>query len=69
MLPFKPVDPARLAAVLAKAEALAKEMAVRLSKAFGGSPALWLEIQMDYDLASIVCKAPKIRVHRELLPS
>jgi len=29
------------------------EMAVRLSKAFGGSPAVWLKMQMDYDLARI----------------
>jgi addiction module HigA family antidote len=29
----------------------APEMAARLSKAFGGSPAVRLKMQMDYDLA------------------
>ena len=27
------------------------EMAIRLSKAFGGSPEVWLRMQMAYDLA------------------
>ena len=29
------------------------EMAVRLSKAFGGSPELWLRLQANYDLAQL----------------
>ncbi len=40
------------------------EMAVRLSKAFGGSPAVWLKMQMDYDLARVERSAAKINVRR-----
>ncbi len=29
------------------------EMAVRLSKAFGGSPEMWLRLQVNYDLAQL----------------
>ena len=28
-------------------------MAVRLSKAFGGSPEMWLRLQVNYDLAQV----------------
>jgi addiction module HigA family antidote len=44
------------------------EMALRLSKAFGSSPELWLGLQMDYDLAQLRRKSSKIRVQR-LAPS
>ena len=40
------------------------EMAVRLAKAFGGSPATWLGIQMDYDLAQVLKHDSKITVRR-----
>ena len=43
---------------------ISAEMAVRLSKAFGGSPSVWLKMQMDYDLAQIERKAKKINVRR-----
>ena len=43
---------------------ISPEMAVRLSKAFGGSPAVWLQLQMNYDLAQIERKAAKITVQR-----
>jgi len=29
------------------------EMAVRISKAFGGSPEMWLRLQANYDLAMV----------------
>ena len=32
---------------------ISPEMAVRLSKAFGGSPELWLRLQANYDLAQL----------------
>jgi len=48
---------------------ISPEMAVRLSKAFGGSPAVWLEMQMNYDLAQIEKNAGKIKVRRVLLPA
>jgi len=39
-------------------------MAIRLSKAFGGSPDVWLAMQMAYDLAQARKNASKIRVKR-----
>jgi addiction module HigA family antidote len=45
------------------------EMAVRLSKAFGGSPAVWLKMQMDFDLAQVEKTADKIKVRRVLQPA
>jgi addiction module HigA family antidote len=44
--------------------AISAEMAVRLSKAFGGSPGVWLRMQMTYDLAQIQRRAAKIKVKR-----
>jgi antitoxin HigA-1 len=41
---------------------ISPEMAVRLSKAFGGSPESWLMQQTYYDLAQV--KADKIKVNR-----
>jgi plasmid maintenance system antidote protein VapI len=41
-------------------------MAVRLSKAFGGGPAVWLKMQMEYDLSQVKKRAAKIRVRRVL---
>jgi antitoxin HigA-1 len=32
---------------------ISPEMAVRLSKAFGGSPEMWLRLQANYDLAQV----------------
>ena len=43
---------------------ISPEMAVRLSKAFGGGPAVWLKMQMEYDLAQVVRQAGKINVRR-----
>jgi plasmid maintenance system antidote protein VapI len=39
-------------------------MAVRLSKAFGGSTESWLRQQMQYDLAQVQKKAGQINVKR-----
>jgi addiction module HigA family antidote len=44
--------------------AISPEMAVRLSKAFGGGPGVWLRMQMSYDLAQIGKRAAKIKVRR-----
>jgi len=38
------------------------EMAVRLAKAFGGSPEMWLQLQLQYDLAQVEKRADKIEV-------
>jgi addiction module HigA family antidote len=35
---------------------ISPEMSIRLSKAFGGSPEVWLGMQMDYDLAQALKK-------------
>lgn len=40
------------------------EMAIRLSKAFGSRPEVWLGLQMEYDLAKAEKKAGGIRVKR-----
>jgi plasmid maintenance system antidote protein VapI len=39
-------------------------MAIRLSKAFGGSPQVWLGMQMNYDLARAMRNAEAIKVKR-----
>ncbi|MGH6894351.1 MAG: HigA family addiction module antitoxin [Dongiaceae bacterium] len=41
---------------------ISPEMAIRLSKAFGGSPEVWLGMQTDYDLAQAMKKAARIKV-------
>lgn len=43
---------------------ISPEMAIRLSKAFGSSPEVWLGLQMDYDLAQAEKEASKIKVRR-----
>ncbi|MDE2722537.1 MAG: HigA family addiction module antitoxin [Gemmatimonadota bacterium] len=43
---------------------ISTEMAVRLSKAFGGSAESWLRQQMNYDLAQIQTKTNDIRVRK-----
>jgi addiction module HigA family antidote len=40
------------------------EMAIRLSKAFGGSPGVWIRMQAAYDLAQAESRAGKIKVKR-----
>ena len=44
--------------------AISAEMALRLSKAFGSSPEVWLGIQMEYDLAQVEKEAHNIKVKR-----
>ena len=40
------------------------DMAIRLSKAFGSSPEVWLGLQMDYDLAQAEKKSSRIKVKK-----
>ena len=40
------------------------EMAIRLSKAFGSSPEVWLGLQLDYALAQAKKKAEQIKVEK-----
>jgi antitoxin HigA-1 len=44
--------------------AISTEMAVRLSKAFGSSPEMWLRLQANYDLAQLRRGGPDIDVKR-----
>jgi addiction module HigA family antidote len=44
------------------------EMAIRLSKAFGGNPETWLRMQMAYDLAEALKNESAIKVCRQSLP-
>ncbi len=43
---------------------ISPDMAIRLSKAFGGSAESWLRQQMNYDLAQVQKKAKRIHVTR-----
>ena len=43
---------------------ISPEMAVRLSKAFGSSPEVWLGLQTDYDLAQVLKREDTINVKR-----
>lgn len=43
---------------------ISPEMAIRLSRAFGGGPEVWLGMQSDYDLAQAMKKADRIKVKR-----
>lgn len=43
---------------------ISPEMSIRLSKAFGSSPEVWLGLQMEYDLAQAEKHAHKIKVER-----
>ena len=43
---------------------ISPEMAVRLSKAFGGTAASWLGVQLDHDFARVMRRADEIDVRR-----
>lgn len=43
---------------------ISPEMAIRLSKVFGGGPEVWLGMQMQYDLAQVRKKAVRTKVKR-----
>jgi antitoxin HigA-1 len=43
---------------------ISPEMAIRLSKAFGGSPEVWVRMQMSYDLWHAQQNADRIKVAR-----
>jgi addiction module HigA family antidote len=43
---------------------ISPEMAIRLSKAFGGRPEVWAGLQMRYELAEALKKADDIDVRR-----
>jgi antitoxin HigA-1 len=43
---------------------ISPEMAVRLSKAFGGSPEMWLRLQVNFDLAQVPQEQIEVRRYR-----
>lgn len=43
---------------------ISPEMAIRLSKAFGSSPGMWIRLQAAYDIAQAQAKADGIHVER-----
>jgi addiction module HigA family antidote len=49
-----------------KKTGISPEMAIRLSKAFGGRPEVWLGMQSEYDLAQAMKKADRIKVKPSL---
>ena len=48
---------------------ISSEMSIRLSKAFGSRPEIWLGLQMQYDLAQAKKTAHRIKVHRITAPN
>jgi addiction module HigA family antidote len=45
------------------------EMAIRLAKAFGGSPETWLKLQMQYDLAQALKREAALKIQRVTPPA
>ncbi len=43
---------------------ISPEMAIRLSKAFGSAPEVWLGMQLDYDLVQALRREKEIHVER-----
>ncbi len=43
---------------------ISPEMAVRIAKAFGGSPEMWLRLQANYDLAKVRQEGIDIKRYR-----
>ena len=50
--------------VVNEKSAISPEMAIRLSKAFGSTPEIWVRMQAAFDLAVALKDEKKIRVHR-----
>ena len=47
---------------------ISPEMAIRLTKAFGGTEETWLRMQLAFDLAAARKDADKIKVRRQHVP-
>jgi antitoxin HigA-1 len=50
--------------VINEKAAISPEMSIRLSKAFGSTPEVWLGLQLEYDLAQAEKEASHIKVRR-----
>ena len=54
--------------VIAGKSAISPEMAIRLTKAFGGTEETWLRMQLAYDLAAARKDESNIKVNRRHSP-
>jgi len=53
-----------LSSLINEKAGISPEMAVRLSKSMGSSPAFWMRLQMAFDLAQVEARADSITVNR-----
>jgi antitoxin HigA-1 len=58
---------ATLSRVVNGRASVSPEMAIRLSKAFGSRPEIWLKLQLAYDLVQADRLASKIRVRKYIV--
>lgn len=61
------VSPSRLRGVVAGRSPVTAELALRLGRFFGLSPAFWLNLQQRYDL-SVAADAMQEQIDREVIP-
>ena len=54
----------QLSAVVNGRSGISAEMAIRLSKAFGGSAAMWVHLQANYNLSHAMERVDEIQVER-----
>lgn len=54
----------QLSAVVNGRSGISAEMAIRLSKAFGGSAEMWVRLQANYNLSRAMERVDEIRVER-----
>ena len=54
----------QLSAVVNGRSGISAEMAIRLSKAFGGSAEMWVRLQANYNLARAMERVDEIQVER-----
>ncbi len=54
----------QLSALVNGRAGISTEMAIRLSKAFGGSAGLWVRLQANYNLAHAMERADEVEVER-----
>jgi addiction module HigA family antidote len=57
------VSRSRLSNLINGKAGISPEMAVRLSKTIGSTPAFWLRLQMNYDLAEVKKQEDRIIVN------
>lgn len=58
------VDADELAAVCEARAPITADLAVRIDMAFGGNPAVWLQLQADHDLANAQERAESLQIER-----